>query len=143
MKQIKLEEESMMTAEYSYIIIGLLRKHKNLSVIKIILYSYLLKKQKYYRNPLFTGNNSTEVVFKSISMLSGMFIDYCENQKYIIQALHLLITNKDIELIDNSINVLNKTLEVENIDDKFIDIAIEESKKFSDRQIMKEIVTNV
>jgi hypothetical protein len=138
-----MEEESIMTAEYTYIILGLLRKHKSLSVVKIALFSYLIKKQKYYRDPVYLGNNSTEVVFKSISLLAGMFEDYCENQKYIIEALHLLIINNDIEIKNDLLSAINVTLEIENMDNKFIDNAIEESKKYTDRQIMKEIVTNV
>lgn len=143
MTKIQLDQEAIITGEYSSIIIALLRKHNHLSLVKIILFAYIFKKQRYYRETIYTGQNTKDVVFKCISQMSGLFFDYCENQKYILQSIHLLLLNKDIEQKNEIISLNNNTLEVEMLENQFIELAIEESRKYSDRQIVKEIFRNV
>lgn len=143
MSKLQFEEEAVMTSEYSYIILGLLRSHPNLSLVKTIIFTYIIKKQRFYWTSLYSGKNINNTVLKCISQLSGLFDDYCLNQKYIIQAIHLLISNKDIEISNFFLKANNMTLNIESITDKFLDLAIEESRRFSDRQMIKEIVGNV
>ena len=78
-------------------------------------------------------------------MISGEYIEYCENVKFILKAVHLLFTNSKIKMEGSLLylsdeNDVKKSLYQES---PFIEKAIEVSKKMSDRQFMKEVIANV
>ena len=143
MNKNELKTEVLLVSKYCLVLKQILCVHKHLSVNKSLLFSYLLKNENNYYAPLFAANNSTEVVVKAISQISGNYADYCKNIPYIVEAIHLLIKNGDI-LLNNSTLLCNENnIGKEKYSNKFLQNAINESYHFSDRQFLKEILSNV
>ena len=143
MNKNELKAEVLLVSKYCLVLKQILCVHKQLSINKTLLFSYLLKNENNYYSALFNGNNSTDVVVKAISQISGRYNDYCKNIPYIIEAIHLLIENEDI-LLNNSILLCSeKNIGKEKYSNKFIQNAINESYNFSDRQFLKEVLSNV
>ena len=143
MNKNELKTEVLLVSKYCLVLKQILCVHKQLSVNKTLLFAYLLKNENNYYSVLFNGNNSTDVVVKAISQISGNYTDYCKNIPYIIEAIHLLIQNGDI-LLNNSILLCSeKNIGKEKYTNKFLQNAINESYNFSDRQFLKEVLSNV
>ena len=105
----------------------------------------MIKKEKFRPRKIYTANNTQNVICKAISLLSGEYTEYCENVKFILKSIHLLIINQKIELNGCLLSWINGQ-EVEKSlyqESPFVEKAIEESKKMSDRQFMKEVISNV
>ena len=128
MQNLKLEAEILQISIYTNIVLNILKKHKELSL-----------------NKIYAANNTKDVVYKAVSMLSGEYIEYCDNIKFILKAIHLLIENKKIELNGYVLCWINDTETRKSLyqESLFIEKAIEESKRMSDRQFMKEVTANV
>ncbi len=145
MQNLKLEAEILQISIYTNIVLNILKKHKELSLNKMICFSYLIKKEKFRAGKIYAANNTKDVVYKAVSMLSGEYIEYCDNIKFILKAIHLLIENKKIELNGYVLCWINDTETRKSLyqESLFIEKAIEESKRMSDRQFMKEVTANV
>lgn len=142
MKRIEKELEIILVSKYTEIILNILKMHKNLSVNKMLVFSYLMKKNNFYNCDIYSSRNTKDTVLKCISQLSGLYNDYCENLKYIISAMHLLIINDKISINCGDLNY--RGIEKTNEKNKsFINKAIEGSRHYSDRQFLKEVVKNV
>ncbi len=142
MNKNKIELDIILTSTYSDIILDILKKHRNLSVNKTIVFAYLIKKRKFINANIYTALNKNDLVLKCISQISGLYSDYCENLKYIISAVHLLIINDKLALNLGEL-ICIETNEIIIEEKSFIYSAIHESKKFSDRQFLKEVVRSV
>lgn len=141
-KNIYYEMEVLLLSNYCEIILEILKIHKNLSTIKLITFSYLAKKNKFMNSNIYNISNKNDIVLKCLSQLSGLFEDYCRNIKYILGAIHLLVENHKIAEISGELIYLNTTETVIE-ENNFINLAIQESKKYSDEQFLKEVVRNV
>lgn len=145
MQQLKVEAESIQISIYCDIILDILSKHKQLSVNKMLVFAYLIKKDRFIPNSVYKGNNTQDVIYKCISLLAGDYSEFCNSIEFIIKAIHLLKTNGLI-FIEN--DLLHESLEVSKSkaifeQSKFIQSAIESSKKITDRQFLKEVINNV
>ncbi|SDL24813.1 hypothetical protein [Natronincola ferrireducens] len=145
MRNLKLEIEAIQISIYCDIIIHILKKHKELSISKLLVFSYLIKKERFIPSKVYNGNNTQDIVCKCISLLAGDYDEYCNSIQYIIKAIHLLITDKVLQLRNNHLHCktdikVKKTLYDENI---FMEKAIEASKNMTDRQFLKEVMYNV
>lgn len=145
MQNLELEAETIQVSIYTNIVLNILKSHKELSVNKILLFSYLIKKEKFRLGKIYNANNTQDVVCKAISLLSGEYVEYCENIKFILKAIHLLVISKRIELNGCLLSWINGQKVAKSLyqESPFIEKAIEESKKMSDRQFMKEVTSNV
>lgn len=145
MQKLELESEVIQISTYSNIVLSILNKHHELSINKILFFAYLIKEEKYRLGKVYTANNKQDVVCKAISLISGDYIEYCESIKFILKAIHLLINNRKIEINGTIISRKNiiKHDEIMYQESAFIEKAIEESRKMSDKQFMKEVVANV
>ena len=143
MNKNELKTEVLLVSKYCLFLKQILCVHKQLSVNKTLLFAYLLKNENNYYSPLFNGNNCTDVLVKAISQLSGNYTDYCKNIPYIIEAMHLLIENGDILLNNSTLLCSENSIEKEKYTNKFLQNAINESYNFSDRQFLKEVLSNV
>ena len=63
-----------------------------------MLFSYLVKKEKFRLGKVYTAQNTQDLVCKAVSLISGEYIEYCENVKFILKAVHLLFTNSKIKM---------------------------------------------
>lgn len=145
MRNLELEAEVLQISIYTNIILHILKKHKELSVNKILLFSYLIKKEHFRLGKIYTANNTQDIICKAISLLAGEYAEYCENIDYIIKAIHLLVVSQKVKInggiltYGDEIDLIN----VSYVESPFIEKAIEESKKMSERQFMREVIDNV
>jgi hypothetical protein len=139
----KIELEIILISTYSKIVLDILKRHKNLSVNKTLLFSYLAKKKKFINGNVYTASNRNDLVLKCISQISGLYNDYCDNIKYIISAIHLLIINEKVAVVNGEELIYIETNEIIIEEKSFLNSAINESKNYSDRQFLKEVVRNV
>ena len=145
MQNLELEAETIQISIYSNIVLNLLKKHTVLSLNKIMLFSYLVKKEKFRLGKVYTAHNTQDIVCKAVSLISGEYLEYCENVKFILKAVHLLFINSKVKM-EGSLLYLSDESDVKKSlypESPFIENAIEVSKKMSDRQFMKEVIANV
>ena len=110
-----------------------------------MLFSYLVKKEKFRLGKVYTAQNTQDLVCKAVSLISGEYMEYCENVKFILKAVHLLFINSKVKM-EGSLLYLSDESDVKKSlyqESPFIENAIEVSKKMSDRQFMKEVIANV
>ncbi|MBX4147277.1 hypothetical protein [Paenibacillus lautus] len=147
MNQMKLEAEVIQISIYSEIILDILKKHKNLSVNKMLVFTYLIIKDRFIPSNIYNGKHTQDIIYKCLSLLSGDFIEYCNSIEFIIKAIHLLKSKGEI-IVENGIIQQVSTTNSERSnstyhESKFIGNAIEYSRKISDRQFMREVINNV
>lgn len=145
MRNIELEAETIQISIYCDIIVQVLNRHKELSINKLLLFAYLIKKERRTLFKIYTGNNTQDIVYKCISLLAGEYYEYCNSIQYIIKSIHLLITDETIKLENNLLSCqrdikIGKVIYDENM---FMEKAIEASRKMTDRQFLKEVMYNV
>lgn len=145
MRNIKHEAEAIQVSIYCDVIMQILKKHKELSISKILVFSYLIKKDNLEIRSVYTANTSQDIVYKSLSLLAGDYVGFCNSIEYIIKAIHLLIQNN---LINLEGNIIYEVLKIEYgktvyVESSFLEKAIEASKKLTDKQFMKEVTSNV
>ena len=145
MQNFELEAETLQISIYVNIVLNMLKSHTALSVSKVLLFAYLVKKEKFRLGKIYLASNKQDIVYKAISLLYGEYAEYCENVKFILKAIHLLIQGNRIQM-NNTLLSIKDGVEVEKSvyqEAPFLEKAIEESKKISDRQFMKEVIASV
>ncbi|APQ77501.1 hypothetical protein CF060_13655 [Clostridium botulinum] len=145
MKSIQLEVESIQISIYCEIIINLLKKHNELSLIKSLVFAYLIRKGKFMPNKIYNANNTKDIVCKCISLLAGDYEEFCNSIQYIIKSIYLLIGMEIVSISDNLL-VYTKNMKLSKItynEDSFMEKAVENSKNMTDRQFLKEVIQNV
>lgn len=145
MRNLELEAETIQISIYCDIIVQVLKRHKELSLNKLLVFAYLIKKQRLIPCKIYNGNNTQDIVCKCISLLAGDYDEYCNSIQYIIKSIHLLITDEIVQLQNNRLCCqpdikIGKVTYDENM---FMEKAIEASKKITDRQFLKEVTHNV
>ncbi|WP_439948924.1 hypothetical protein [Bacillus subtilis] len=145
MGDIKLQSETLQISIYCEVILNILNEHVNLSLSKIIVFSYLVKKNKYESQRLYDGRHSKDLMFKSLSLLSGDFEEFSNSISYILKSIHILNNNNLIEFEDGILKRNFKKNHNGNLykESVFLKNAIEESQNISDKQFFKEVLYNV
>ncbi|MDP4133070.1 MAG: hypothetical protein Q8882_03565 [Bacillota bacterium] len=145
MRNIKEQTESIQLSIYCNIICQTLQLHENLSICKMVTFSYLIKQNRFLGGTIYTAKNTQDIIFKGISLLAGDFGGFCNSVPYILKALHILI-NKGIVSSENDVLTLTTNdLKLDSVyeENNFMKKVIEESKTMTDRQFMKEVTYNV
>lgn len=84
MQKLELEAETIQISIYANIIMNILKKHGELSINKMLLFSYLIKKGRFRLGKIYTANNTQDVVCKDnfsnyeklcIELLKNIFAD--------------------------------------------------------------------
>ncbi len=145
MRNIKSESETIQVSIYCDIIKQILKRHKELSVSKMLVFSYLIKRDKFAYRSVYTSNNSQDIIYKGLSLLAGDYVGFCDSIEYIVKAIHLLKLKNIIGLENNIIieipnTGIGKAVYEESM---FLGKVIEASKKMTDKQFMKEVTYNV
>lgn len=146
MTTIELESEVLQVSRYCEIITQILTINKEQSLVKLVVFAYLLKNQFYLKENIYRSNTSNEIVYKCLSALSGQYEDFVKNIQIIIESLHLLKIDKRISISDKGLISLIRIKMVLNQmydEDSFIYKAIKASRNMSDRQFLKEVTNNV
>lgn len=145
MQNLKYEVEAIQISIYCDIIKQILRKHEELSLSKMLIFSYLIKNENFLLSNVYKANSSQDLIYKGLSLLAGNYKGFCESVEYIMKAVHLLI-NCDAVIIENTILKFVATAERPKMvyqESLFIEKTIEASKKMTDKQFMKEVMYNV
>ena len=143
--ELKQELEIVQISIYCDIVMMLLKEHKTLSLIKLPVFSYLTKKENLIQNSVFRTSNTKEIVNKYLSLLSGDLDNFFVSYEYTLKAIHVLIENEVIEQKGIFISKKNK-LDISDFVFKETDFAkkvIEKVKTMSDKQFMREVLSNV
>ena len=142
-KLLDLQIEVIQISIYCDIVKNLLMKHRSISIIKIIPFSFIIKKRQHLKGSVYKGNNKVDLVLKFLSQAYGLFDELCEQMPYIFQAIDLLVKDGFCEAHEGEL-VCNLTNQQKAIDyDAFTEAAIQESKSYSDRQFLREVVSIV
>ena len=145
MRNLELESEAIRISRFCHIICQILFLHRELNIIKLIFFAYVIKTKNEYLSLIFSAKNSKFLDDKITSIINGDYKNYCKNIDVIIKALHLLILNKNCKMEDNFVYFISRKGYEEAIYDEstFIYKAIEYSKEVEDFQFLKELVQNV
>lgn len=145
MRNLKDQTEAIQLSIYCNIICQILKNHKQISVCKLLTFSYLIKKNRFLGGNIYTAKNTKDIVFKGISILSGDFDGFCNSVSHIIKALHILLNIRVLTLENSKVTLNLTTVQLESVyeESNFLKKVIEESKVMTDRQFMKEVTYNV
>lgn len=145
MRQLKIEVESIQVSIFSEIVLDILTKHGKLSINKILVFAYLIKKERFIPNSVYNGNNTQDIIYKCLSLLSGDYLEFCNSVEFIIKSIHILKTKGTIVVENDSVLIRDNLIASHNIykETKFLEKAIESSKNMNERQFMKEVTNNV
>lgn len=145
MKSIREQTEVLQISIFSSIICQLLKKHNQLSVCKLVTFTYIVKQDNFWGGNIYTAHNTKNVVYKGISLLSGDFERYCDSLIYIFKAIHLLITQNVIVLENNNVFLCDTNIQSDTVfsESNFLHNVIRESKTMTGKQFMKEVTYNV
>ena len=128
MSNIKAQTEALQISIYCNIIEEVLQTHNILSVCKLIVFSYLIKQNKFLGGVIYSAKNSQDNVYKGLSLLSGDFNGLCESMSYIIKSLHLLISNN---IVSCNGSILTLT------DDEIETVPVYKENNFIKKQLKK------
>lgn len=145
MRNLELESEAIRISKFCHIICQILFIHRELSLNKLVFFSYVLKTKGEYLSSLFTAKNAKYLDNKVTSVINGDYINYCQNIDVILKSIHILILNKNCKLEDGIVFFVSRKGYEKAIYDEnsFIYKAINYSKNIEDFQFLKEIVQNV
>ena len=123
----------------------LIEKHKKLSIIKTIVFSYLIKKESLMSKSLFKVTNEQEIVCKYLSILSGDTNHMFYSVKYILKSIHILILNRLLTVNGSFLTRTNNSANFKFAYEEtgFANKVIEKAKTMSDKQFMREVLSNV
>ncbi len=142
--RIELEQEAIVVGEYCEIIINLMEYVSELSLVKLYTFAFLYNKSMSNNWNAYNGQNSTDVIYKCLSSLSGAFDEYCKNITFIIRAVDILCKADKIQVIGGYVKHENKVKrKVSSSVLSIIYKALDESSFFTDRQFLKEVIRNV
>lgn len=146
MQQLKVEAESIQISIYCDVILDILCKHKKNKCEQDACFCILnQKKDRFIPNNIYNGNTTQDVIYKCISLLAGDYVEFCNNIEFIIKAIHLLKTNGLIFFENELLHMSHEVSKSKTIfeQSKFMQNAIESSKRMTDRQFLKEVTSNV
>lgn len=139
------EIEALQISFFSEIILDILSRHEELSLIKVSLFAYLIKSNRSNIYRIYNGKTNNDLVYKAVSLLSGEYQTFCKSMPYILKAVHLLNSIQKISEENQTLKVCKSDINKISIfkENSFIDKAIEASKKMSDKQFAKEVINCV
>lgn len=142
--RIELEQEAIIVSRYCDIISKLMEYASELSLIKLYTFAFLYNKTVSNNWNAYNGGNTKDVVYKCLSSLSGAFNELCQSIPFIIRALDILCKSKKMIVCDDYVKYPGIAKRNESIPIlKIIYKALDESKYFTDRQFLKEVMRNV
>ena len=142
-RNFKLQVEILQLSSYCEVLKKLLSIQNELTLSKTIVYAYLIKKDSLEDFKIFNANNSKDIIDKSLSLLSGDKAFFKEI-KFIIKAIDVLVNKQILYFSDGSLSLLKDDCESELFDNNaFLNKAIIESERMSDKQFLKEVLTIV
>lgn len=123
----------------------IMKNHKDLSLIKVALFAYILNKSRYYDHEIYNARQRVDLVNKAVSVLNGDFDGFVKILPYILKAIDILNRTGAIMVTDGFVHLGDKNLNAVNCNGEsaFSQKAIEASKNWSDIRFIKEVLHNV
>lgn len=143
--ELKKEVEITQISIYCDIVLMLIKEHHNISLLKLVVFSYLVKKENYLSNTVFKVTNKKDIVNKYLSLLVGDMDKLLVSYEYIIKAINILIKNNIVAFDGITVSKTEK-LDISKFvyeEKDFTKKVIEKTKYMSDKQFMREVLSNV
>lgn len=123
----------------------ILKQHRDLSIVKLIFFSYVINKERFFNRSVYNSKHTTDILSKEISTINGDFVGYANTTLYIIKAIHILTQAKKIKIEGNIAHLVDDEYKCvkRNEESKFVFNVIEKSKSWSDKRFMREVLHNV
>lgn len=143
MKSIKFE--AYQISVYCDTVYMLVKQHKDISVAKLIFFTYAINKERFFDKDVYNAKNTQNILNKGISIINGDFVGYANATPYILKAIHILAQADKIRIADNIVHILDTKFSYAkcNSESIFVYNVIEESKTWTDKHFMREVLHNV
>lgn len=137
--------EAFQISVYCDIVYMILKHHTDLSIAKLIFFAYVINKERFFNREVYDAKTTKNILIKEISTINGDFAGYANAVPYIIKAIHILSRAKRIKIEGAVTHCLDSNYHYVacNRESKFVYSVIEESKAWSDRRFMREVLHNV
>lgn len=143
LKTLDLQVEAIQVSIYCNIIKNILVMHRNLSVVKMLAFSFVIKKGRHLQINCYSAKNRSDLVLKFLSQVVGRYNEFYMQLPYIFQAIDLLVKNNICEVHENELFCkLPRNWAVNDYGD-FTNSAIQESQGYTDRQFLTEVINIV
>lgn len=123
----------------------IVKQHKDISVAKLVFFTYAINKERFFDKDVYDAKNTQNVLSKEISTINGDFVGYANATPYILKAIHILAQAEKIRVEGNIVHLLDPEFSYAkcNSESKFVYNVIEESKSWTDKRFMREVLHNV
>lgn len=123
----------------------ILKNHEDLSVAKLIFFTYAINKERFFNKNIYNAKNTHNILSKEISTINGDFEGYANATPYIIKAIYILAQANIIVIEGNVAHFKYSNFNYAgcNNESNFIHNVIEESKSWTDKRFMREVLHNV
>ena len=142
-KTLDLQIEIVQVSIYYDLIRRLLIKYRCISMIKVAAISYIIKKREFFLGSIYSAKNTNDLVLKFLSQANGLFDEFCDQLKYIFEAVDILVADGDCKVHEGELTCNPSLhLSVKGFD-AFTESVIRESINYTDRQFLKEVISVV
>ena len=143
MNSIKFE--AYQISVYCDTVYMIVKQHKDISVAKLVFFTYAINKERFFNKDVYNAKNTQNVLSKEISTINGDFVGYANAAPYILKAIHILAQAEKIRIEGNIVHLLDLEFSYAkcNSESKFVYNVIEESKSWTDKRFMREVLHNV
>ena len=123
----------------------IVKQHKDISVAKLVFFTYAINIERFFYKDVYSAKNTQNVLSKEISTISGDFVGYANATPYILKAIHILTQAEKIRIEGNIVHLLDSEFDYVKCksESKFVYNVIEESKSWTDKRFMREVLHNV
>ena len=135
--------EILLVSTYCRIIKNILIEHKELSLVKLITFAFLIKKNKFLDMKIYTNRNKYDVTEKFLSQLSGQFKYFVKDIRFLLEAIDILKKNNSVFIESDVVFFRDISMSAKDKESDFIFRAINNSKNMSDEQFMREVMSYV
>lgn len=143
MNSIKFE--AYQISVYCDTVYMIVKQHKDISVAKLVFFTYAINKERFFDKDVYNAKNTQNVLSKEISTINGDFVGYANATPYILKAIHILAQAEKIRIEGNIVHLLDLEFSYAkcNSESKFVYNVIEDSKAWTDKRFMREVLHNV
>lgn len=140
-----IEFEVYQISVYCNIVYMIVKQHKDMSVAKLIFFTYAINKERFFDKEIYNAKNTQNIISKEISAINGDFEGYANAMPYVLKAIHILVQVQKIRIEGSIVHWIDSEFSYveDNIESKFVYNVIEKSKAWSDKRFMREVLHNV
>lgn len=139
MSNIELKAKLLATAKYLSIIETILATVGTVSIIKVIVISYIYM-NNHFEKDIFSLTTKKNLFDKYLALLTAQKEEFLANLETIFDVILILVDSQVINLQDK---VLFNNTGKKQITDKFLDKILSVSKSYSDSQVLREVLNYV